>query len=712
MNDDCDRVLIIQNVQYQNSGNYSCRSSDLNASTQCNVEVLQHTCSVTQGLPSTANVLEGLKHNFIVKMKNPPNLEEDEVEWRLAGQILSDETPGVLLTSTFDTENMSSVHKLTINSMDFAPDSTQQINFQCRNIQESSILKIFPLPQSPTDVTAKVKNFDIQNQKVNIDIAWSIPKASDVMGYMVEMKGTTSPNWQKVSSGIIKEQTLNLDFDIPKNKPAIKEWPKAPEMSFRVISLNNAGQSKPSEPTKVLKILPPIQLVEIPKEEVIIMPGDTNIALTAEMNRFLDDSESIPYWIINGKEIQGEKIEREIRLKMAVEVLDEITNESYPISLGLVHNDIILSRTFINKHKITFLDRLMDTEIDTAERFLIMPCTTSNPCHVRWQFNSTPIEEGDKYKIQSKGCEHILAVTDLTLDDEGEYSCLITESNEICSNFVFVHQEAINSPASSKRVSFGTGTVHEYETETPNSTPDPTSEESLVSLEELKNMSTPETSEEGDKLELVTAMPVEDFDVSEKEISHKTVEHKYPDCETDLYTEDEVRLQSKLSGQFTSSGFHKPGQKPQLEEVEVPLEDLKAEKGTVTTKVNHEANYSELTYTEVEVTETTIRRHRTQSNTSESKNFTSQAYKMQVQPKLQIQTFDEVTVPLEEQDLADRGEEQAPEISVPVSLQKTINKEEGDSLELIGVITGNPLPEVRWFFNETEIRPDDQRRRM
>ena len=105
------------------------------------------------------------------------------------------------------------------------------------------------LPYDEPDCPTKVRIADVSKNSVRL--TWQAPKndgGSPIIGYMVEQRVPRSNRWTKANRQMVKDTEFEyLDLS------------EGDEFEFHVIAINDAGFSKPSDKTQLIKIKNPFE---------------------------------------------------------------------------------------------------------------------------------------------------------------------------------------------------------------------------------------------------------------------------------------------------------------------------------------------------------------------------------------------------------------------------------------------------------------------
>ena len=132
--------------------------------------------------------------------------------------------------------------------------------------------------------------------KDHVDLEWTAPKddgGAPITGYVIQKKEKGSPFWSKA-----------ITVPAGKTKATVPDLKEGQEYEFRIIALNKAGESEPSEPSDLVtcrpRNLPPKILT--PMKEVKVKVGQK---LNIEI-KFEGTPPPTVNWTLNGKEFKSD----------------------------------------------------------------------------------------------------------------------------------------------------------------------------------------------------------------------------------------------------------------------------------------------------------------------------------------------------------------------------------------------------------------------
>lgn len=85
---------------------------------------------------------------------------------------------------------------------------------------------------------------------------------------------------------------------------------------------------------------------------------------------------------------------------------------------------------------LAFASQLQELESSEHDSITFQCEVTKSNATAKWLKNEDEIESSDKYNIHAQGKKHSLTIHDVTLDDEGEYTCVIGDTESIGYLFV------------------------------------------------------------------------------------------------------------------------------------------------------------------------------------------------------------------------------------------------------------------------------------
>ncbi|KAF5301261.1 hypothetical protein FQR65_LT00961 [Abscondita terminalis] len=310
LTDNCVKKMIIHNVKREDEVEYSCRVEDLNTTTILKVEIVETAPKLfLDDEHKVYKVRNGENVTFTIKYTATPT---PTTEWTVNQTFV---LPSRRHQPTIDEENVS----LTIRRVE--PDDmgkyTIKLRNNCGEASASLTLIVMDIPTKP----GTPELVDVTDNSITLH--WKAPESdgnTPITNYIIEYREKDSTKWTRTTETII-----NTNYTITSVQ-------KHKEYSFRVIAVNEIGESQPSNNSDYILIATPTAK-EAPT--IIKTLKDIKIGLKKELVlSCVITGHPLPdiTWFKDGKVVKSKTITYENHIaKYTIEETTETTEGIYTV---------------------------------------------------------------------------------------------------------------------------------------------------------------------------------------------------------------------------------------------------------------------------------------------------------------------------------------------------------------------------------------------
>lgn len=248
---------------------------------------------------------------------------------------------------------------------------------------------------------------------------------SPVAGYFVQYKETTSDSWIRVNKVLTKNNTL-----------AVQDVVGGSEYHFRVVSVNNIGDGKPSKVSESVICKDPDGVPSSPEDLEIQNLTRNSVSIAWNEPSYRGTTPVIGYLV----QIRKSGSHNWENTHKDIDVLTEQSHHITELQESTAYEVRIISVNSAGHSRPTALEKPIITKKPAGEAPSVIEPLTDENCSVgdtvilacriyckpepdiSWLRNGSEISASDKYKIITEGEMNSLHIHDVSMFDSGEYA--------------------------------------------------------------------------------------------------------------------------------------------------------------------------------------------------------------------------------------------------------------------------------------------------